>query len=133
MNSAPGPAPPPLSASASPSPPPTAIPKGGLRCQWHPDRPAAARCQSCGSYFCRDCVSEHDLRMICSSCLSAMANPAEKSRGRWPLWPTLVVVGQAACGLVVLWLLFYFIGSTLIQIPADFHEFGAPPEVRQAR
>lgn len=59
-----------------------------------------------------------------------MAKPTEKTRARWRLWPAFVVAVQAVCGLVVLWLLFYFLGSTLIQIPADFHEFGAPPEAR---
>jgi hypothetical protein len=39
------------------------------RCLHHHEREAVARCPECGHYFCRECITEHDERVICASCL----------------------------------------------------------------
>jgi len=90
------------------------------RCHHHPGREAAARCPECRRFFCRECVTEHEDRVICSDCLARLArdgaSPAAR-RVRW-LWPT----AQGLASLLLLWLLLYGLGRTLLLLPSSFHE-----------
>jgi hypothetical protein len=85
----------------------------------HPVREAAARCLSCQNYFCRECVTEHRGRLICTKCLAILsaAAPARKSSLRW-----LVSGLSAAAALLLLWFGFYLVGRLLLTIPSSFHE-----------
>lgn len=90
------------------------------RCSNHPHREAAARCPACGRFFCRECVVEHEARVLCASCLAAILHPPRK-RGR----KVLGLIGHAArvaAGFLLLWLFFYYLGRILLVIPASFHE-----------
>jgi len=90
------------------------------RCFNHAGREASARCVACGRFFCRECVAEHDGRMICGACLRKEAHaPAGEAR-RW--FAGLARVGQLAAAVVVAWLVFYLAGRMLLQVPAEFHE-----------
>jgi hypothetical protein len=89
------------------------------RCFIHGQREAAVRCPECQRFFCRECVTEHDDRLLCASCLKkTLAGPAA-SRAR-----LRVLVRLAACagGFFVAWMFFYFMGRTLLSIPTSFHE-----------
>ena len=90
------------------------------RCLHHGNREAIARCPECGSFFCRECITEHDERVICAACLAKLTRPAEVKAARFRLaavrpWAT------ALSGLIVVWLCFYLIGRMLVAIPSDFH------------
>lgn len=87
------------------------------RCLNHPDREAAARCPSCGRFFCRECVTEHDARVICARCLAAQSGP-RAARRRTALRLVLPVLA----GLFLLWLGFYVAGDLLADIPAEVHD-----------
>lgn len=52
------------------------------RCWHHGDREAVCRCLSCRRSFCRECVTEHEERFLCSDCL-AKSGPAESGVRRW--------------------------------------------------
>jgi hypothetical protein len=43
------------------------------RCFNHGMREAAARCPECGRFYCRECITEHDDRVLCSACLKKLA------------------------------------------------------------
>jgi len=43
-----------------------------LRCFYHDFREAACRCPICQRYFCRECVTEHDDRVLCVECLKTI-------------------------------------------------------------
>jgi hypothetical protein len=88
-------------------------------CFNHAMREAAARCPSCSRFFCRECVTEHDDRVICAACLRRLA-PATQSRRRWivPLRQT----AQCLLGALVLWFVFHAIGSMLAAMPHSFHD-----------
>jgi hypothetical protein len=89
------------------------------RCFHHSHREAVARCTGCGSFFCRECITEHDDRFICAGCLRQLT-AAPESR-RWRLgW--IATAAQCAFGFFLLWFVFYFIGQTLVSIPSAFHE-----------
>jgi hypothetical protein len=98
-------------------------PTGGpLHCAIHPQREAAARCASCAGFFCRECVTEHDLRMLCARCLRETASSDEPRKKRRSLTAPLAVFTQLVLGAVLLWFSFYLIGRLLIAVPATFHE-----------
>lgn len=105
----------------SPLVPPTSVP-GGLhtrRCVRHTSREAAARCPSCGEFFCRECVVEHDGKLLCAACLAKVVAGVDRRRLRWSV---VRRVATAAAGVIVLWLCFETTGSLLLKIPPAFHD-----------
>ena len=90
------------------------------RCLHHPLREAVARCPECGQSFCRECVAEHDARLLCAACLRRLGTAAPVRRGAWRRgllpWPA------AAAGLAGAGLFFYLLGRTALRLPDDFHE-----------
>ena len=42
------------------------------RCFNHAGREAVARCPECGQFFCRECITEHEDRVLCSACLKKL-------------------------------------------------------------
>ena len=89
------------------------------RCLNHSTREAVARCPSCGFYFCRECITEHDERILCASCLRKQSAQTERPRRSFaPLARTVV----ALCGLMTAWFFFYLVGRALLATPTQFHE-----------
>jgi hypothetical protein len=89
------------------------------RCFNHGEREAVARCPVCHQFFCRECITEHDDRVICAKCLRSVTRaPVMKSRGR----VKTLAVCRCLLGLLVAWFFFYLIGETLVALPASFHE-----------
>lgn len=88
------------------------------RCFNHPAREAVARCPECARHFCRECITEHDDRVVCSACLHKLTRKPERRRYR--LGP-LVKCVQFGLGIVLTWLFFYFVGQGLAQLPSAFH------------
>jgi len=90
-------------------------------CFHHRARAASARCPQCERFFCRECVTEHDGRVICAACLKLLLEGSRKSKHP-ALRQTMTMVLQAALGVVTCWLIFYILGQTLLRIPSRFHE-----------
>jgi hypothetical protein len=89
------------------------------RCLNHAEREAAARCLGCGHFFCRECVTEHDDRVICALCLRRLARgPGGRRRGLSWVAPA----GRCLAGLAAAWLFFYLLGEALASLPASYHE-----------
>lgn len=88
-------------------------------CHNHEGREAAARCPSCGFYYCRECITEHDERVLCATCVKKLSAPREKRR--WNFAP-LARTFAAAFGLLLAWYYFFFIGRFLVRVPTKFHE-----------
>ena len=89
------------------------------RCFNHADREAAARCLECGRHFCRECITEHEGRVLCSLCLSQKLQPRAARQVR--LGP-FIRFFQGAAGLWLAWLFFYYMARILLDLPSDFHE-----------
>ena len=94
------------------------------RCFNHASREAVARCPECGRTFCRECISEHDDRVICAFCLKRLNTKAVK-RSRLIL---LVRFAQVFVGILLLWSSFYLLGKALLAIPSSFHEMAVGQE-----
>jgi hypothetical protein len=81
-------------------------------CWNHPGREAVCRCPGCGGSFCRECVTEHDARLLCARCLETQSQAAQTKRpGRRPnsVW-------MAIAGLLLAWAFFYAAGQALILV-----------------
>ncbi len=89
------------------------------RCFNHSLREAVARCPECARCFCRECVTEHDDRVLCASCFSALARSSEQSPLRLSFIKRVV---QLAFSFLLLWFMFYVLGQALSSLPASVHE-----------
>jgi len=89
------------------------------RCANHVQREAVAQCPECRKFFCRECVTEHEDRVLCSGCLEEKAAGAEKKTKRvgFMTGPVIFITG-----FIILWFCFYMLGNTLLKLPASFHE-----------
>jgi len=82
-------------------------------------REAAALCPECGRYFCRECITEHEDRVLCSSCLNKITG--EKAFGL-SRFRALLKLAHFIAGIILLWIVFYYLGQILISLPSSFHE-----------
>jgi uncharacterized paraquat-inducible protein A len=89
-------------------------------CYHHHQREAVVRCPECRRYYCRECVTEHDDRMLCSSCLARLTRRRRKPDRNWV--QGLMLAGQGMLGFLLLWYAFYLVGLMLLSIPHAFHE-----------
>jgi hypothetical protein len=89
------------------------------RCLHHASREAAGRCPECSRTFCRECITEHEGRIICADCLAKLTRPvAAKPRRKLHLLPAAGV----GSGVLSAWIFFYIIGKLLVALPNSFHE-----------
>jgi hypothetical protein len=86
------------------------------RCFNHVNREAAARCPSCQRFYCRECVTEHEGRMMCANCVARLRAPQVRRRSSGVVWSMFSVVG-----VLMAWLIFYYLGMGLARIPSTFH------------
>ncbi len=82
------------------------------RCWNHDSREAVCRCPECGRSYCRECVTEHESRLLCAACLLRLSRTASPAVPRRELWPAALLAG----GLLLAWLLFFGAGEALLAI-----------------
>ena len=74
------------------------------RCWNHESREAVCRCPSCLRSYCRECVTEHESRLLCAACLKSLAQPP---RPRRRLWRRLAPSALALAGILASWAVFF--------------------------
>jgi hypothetical protein len=81
------------------------------QCFRHPGREAVVRCPSCHRDFCRECVTEHEDRYLCSECLARQAVEVARPKRR-----VGVSVGAllALAGLLTAWSVYYGVAWYLV-------------------
>src|SRR5438309_9617850 len=89
------------------------------RCFNHGRREAVARCPECGHFYCRECITEHDDRVICANCLKAFAKQPLRARRSFV---GIIRALQLLTGLLMVWFFFYLFGQTLLSMDSSFHE-----------
>ena len=82
-------------------------------------REAAARCPECQQFFCRECITEHDDRVLCTTCLKKLTRLPFAQRFAFA---KMLRLAQCAAGIVLVWFFFFLIGAGLLKLPASFHE-----------
>lgn len=95
------------------------------KCFNHGEREAAACCPRCRRFFCRECVTEHDDRVICAACLRQLAARDQARRVRRHY---LRLAAGAAAGFALVWLAIYGVGRVLLLLPTRFHEGALPAD-----
>lgn len=86
------------------------------RCFNHGARGASGRCPECRRYHCRECLTEHEGRVLCSACLARRRPPVSPSGGR------ASYAVAALLNLLLLLLLVYGVGALLLRLPSTFDE-----------
>lgn len=81
------------------------------RCWNHESREAVCRCPECGRSFCRECVSEHQSRLLCATCLARAAEARQSRRSR--LRP-LAVPLLAVAGIGLAWVVLFGAGESML-------------------
>ena len=89
------------------------------RCINHMFREAVARCPECGRFFCRECITEHDDKVLCASCLRKRLKPGGQ---RFHPYQWIFRLGHFSAGIVLLYVIFYYVAQILLALPADFHD-----------
>jgi hypothetical protein len=89
------------------------------RCRNHVKREAVACCPSCGRYFCRECITEHEDKVLCAACLRNLVDPARQQTRHFQ---GLIRSGQLLLGILILYITFYYVAEILLAIPTEFHE-----------
>jgi hypothetical protein len=89
------------------------------RCFNHAAREAAARCPECRQFFCRECITEHDDRVLCTACLKKLARRPLAQRFAFA---RIFHLALCAFGVVMAWFFFFLIGEGLLKMPDSFHE-----------
>ncbi|HSI87331.1 MAG: rhomboid family protein [Candidatus Methylacidiphilales bacterium] len=106
-------------------PPPTFAPPSpptGLsrqRCAYHTSREAVARCPECRRFYCRECVTEHDDRLLCASCLKKAAAREDEVKPSAAFAYIRSGLG-VVLGFGVAWMFFAMLLVFLASLPTSF-------------
>ena len=68
------------------------------------------RCPACGRSFCRECVAEHEQRLLCAVCLDAAVHTLPPARGR----RLLARVALAVVGILLAWMVLFCAGESIL-------------------
>jgi hypothetical protein len=88
------------------------------RCLNHWQREAVARCPECKRFFCRECITEHEDRILCASCIKSLKADASKGVPA----ALFLRAAQLLVSFLIAWIVFYYIGKALLLMPDEFHE-----------
>ena len=83
------------------------------RCWNHELREAVCRCPQCGRSFCRECVTEHQLRLLCAACLRQAAQTVDAPHG---FFRRLAPTAMTLAGILLAWAIFFGAAQSLITI-----------------
>ncbi len=84
-------------------------------CGLHPRRAAVAACNRCRRGFCRECIVEHQGRMLCPACIELLA--AEATHSRVGIWLWIRVLLQSGFAIFAFYMVFYVLDRHLARIP----------------
>ncbi|MBF0225239.1 MAG: rhomboid family protein [Desulfobacterales bacterium] len=90
-----------------------------LRCFNHNDREAVAKCLECMNFFCRECVTEHDDRLLCALCIEKLTKSKEHIKYKFP---NLKCLFKFLLGMGIIWIFFFYLGRLILNLPEAFHE-----------
>ncbi len=100
--------------------PPPLVNLSQQRCFNHTSREAVARCPECGRFFCRECITEHDDRVLCAVCLGKKGKTGFIRNIR--LSADMIRVIHFFSGTLIIWIFFYYLARILLAIPVSFHD-----------
>lgn len=83
------------------------------RCWNHEAREAVCRCPECNRSFCRECVTEHQSRLLCAACVARLVRqtPAAPAKS-----PGALSAAMLLGGVFLAWLLFFGAGEGILAL-----------------
>lgn len=88
------------------------------QCWNHEAREAVCRCPGCAHSYCRECVTEHEARLLCAVCLrKALAGSGEQRHKRRV--PAIVLL---AGGILFSWVLFLGVAGGISEFSARMEQ-----------
>jgi hypothetical protein len=82
-------------------------------CWNHPVRGAVGRCPVCHRAFCRECVSEHESRLLCATCIKAAV--ASSARARVRRTGPVLFAAIAFASMLLAWATFFSLGQIIME------------------
>jgi hypothetical protein len=79
------------------------------RCWNHEPREAVCRCPECSRGFCRECVAEHENRLLCADCLKLVVRTPVGGR-MWPGAGTVFLL----TGILLAWFVLFSVGEAVL-------------------
>ena len=95
------------------------------RCWNHDTREAVCRCPECGRSFCRECVTEHEARLLCASCLTKLTRTHAARRTGLR---RLLLAAMALSGILLAWVVFYGAGEALLLVTTRMEQTITEPQ-----
>jgi hypothetical protein len=89
------------------------------QCWNHETREAVCRCPGCSRSYCRECVTEHEARLLCAACLRKTLPDAAVTRRAARRVPRVVVL---AAGLLLAWFLFLGLAAGVSEFSARMEQ-----------
>ena len=83
------------------------------RCSNHEMREAVSRCPVCRRSFCRECVTEHEERLVCAACLRAAARAPGVTPGKGR---RAAEIAMTLAGVLLAWAMFFGAAESVITI-----------------
>ncbi|MCG8601834.1 MAG: hypothetical protein MI807_16960 [Verrucomicrobiales bacterium] len=71
-------------------------------------------------FYCAECITEHEGKLTCASCLQTAAGADQKpaKRRRVVIAPFVQII----LALALCWVAYYLFAQTLADVPDDFHD-----------
>ena len=88
------------------------------RCANHAQREAVARCPECQRHFCRECITEHDGKLLCNHCLDQVSVKQIKRYGRAK---SIIYLLFCLVGFLLALGCFYTVAKAISSIPQQYH------------
>jgi len=83
------------------------------RCWNHETREAVCRCPECRHSFCRECVTEHESRLLCAACIARLT---QSERARRSFMRRAAPAGMMLAALLTAWFFYFALGQTAITL-----------------
>jgi hypothetical protein len=85
------------------------------RCWNHEGREAVCQCPGCSRSFCRECVTEHEARLLCAVCLEV---EFRTGRPRRSVMSGAAIATLALASLLFTWAIFFCLGEAIMSLNA---------------
>jgi hypothetical protein len=88
------------------------------QCWNHDSREAVCRCPACSRSYCRECVTEHEARLLCAACLRKILAPPAARRTPRRVPAILLLIG----GLMLSWFVLLAVAGGMSEISARMEQ-----------
>ena len=89
------------------------------RCWNHEGREAVCQCPGCSRSFCRECVTEHEARLLCAACLEAESRAGHQRRR---VMPGAARATLALASVLFTWAVFFSMGEAIMSLNARLEQ-----------